>query len=211
MDSEFTEIKDQLGEIIDTHSKGTDLVHSWGMIKDRLQACHLYMSSQEILIRPLIPPTWTLPAFANAKQRIYMSATLGEGGDLERLVGRSPIQRLPVPTGMDRHGVGRRFFVFPDMSLNEEQAKELRLELMKQSERSIVLVPNNRLKDEITLSVESMGYTVFKSEDIETSKSLFVTTPKATAIVANRYDGIDFPGNRIFDFNFWPFRRRNFY
>jgi hypothetical protein len=48
--------------------------------------------------------------FENAKQRIYMSATLGAGGDLERLMGRSSITRLPVPEGWDKQGVAQGIF-----------------------------------------------------------------------------------------------------
>jgi replicative superfamily II helicase len=50
-----------------------------------LHACHLYISAHELVIRPLIPPTWTHDPFNRACQRIFMSATLGTGGDLERL------------------------------------------------------------------------------------------------------------------------------
>lgn len=56
---------------------------------------HVFVGTREILIRPNIPPTNTHAPFANAKQRVYMSVTLGEGGDLERLTGR---KRLPVCT-----------------------------------------------------------------------------------------------------------------
>jgi hypothetical protein len=194
---EFDKIADQVIEIIDVHSKTiADITHSWQMIRDNLHACHLYFSSQEILIRPLIPPTWTHPAFTKPKQRIYMSATLGEGGDLERLVGRTPIKRLPIPEGWDTHGVGRRFFIFPEMSLAPKEAKKLRSELMKQTERSLVLVPNLKLLDEISNDIKTtLGYKVFTANDIQGTKSLFTSSNSATAIVANRYDGIDFPGD----------------
>lgn len=84
----FFEIKDEFYALVDTYVAATDLRYPWSMIKDYLIGCHVYLSSQDILIRPLIPPTWTHQPFANAKQRIYMSATLGAGGDLERLTGR---------------------------------------------------------------------------------------------------------------------------
>jgi hypothetical protein len=117
--AEFAAIQGELIEVLDSHVADTDLRHPWSMIRDNLPACHLYFSSQEILIRPLIPPTWMHAPFSGPRQRIYMSATLGSGGDLERMVGRYPIRRLPVPKGWDRQGVGRRFFMFPDMSLKE--------------------------------------------------------------------------------------------
>jgi hypothetical protein len=193
---EYAGIVDQITEILDAHAPSAELTHSWKMIRDHIRACHLYFSSHEILIRPLIPPTWTHAAFANPKQRIYMSATLGEGGDMERLVGRAPIKRLPVPEGWDSHGVGRRFFVFPEMSLSSDDARQLRHDLMKETDRSIVLVPNNILRDEIAEDVRTtLGYQVFSADDIEGTKSLFIAAKSAVAIMANRYDGIDFPGD----------------
>jgi hypothetical protein len=73
-----------------------ELRYTWRLLRDSLHACHVYMTPQEIFVRPLIPPTWTHEPFASARQRIFMSATLGEGGDLERLTGRQNITRLPV-------------------------------------------------------------------------------------------------------------------
>jgi hypothetical protein len=106
-------IKEQIIEVCDEHAQTKEHKYEWERIREHLHACHLYMSTNEILIRPLIPPTWTNPAFENARQRIYMSATLGAGGDLERLTGRRSIKRLPISEGWDRQGVGRRFFYVP--------------------------------------------------------------------------------------------------
>ncbi len=193
---ELANIRNELIGIIDTNVSNLDLRHSWSMIRDHLYACQLYMTSQDILLRPLIPPTWTHRPFANATQRIFMSATLGAGGDLERLTGRRKIFRLPVPEGWDRQGIGRRYFIFPGMALNDSEAVTLRRELMKRSGRSLVLVPNDRSRQEIVSDVTgNLGFNVFEADDIEVSKKPFVTSPKAVAIVANRYDGIDFPGN----------------
>jgi DEAD/DEAH box helicase/Helicase C-terminal domain len=193
---EFAKVREEIAEILDVHADSTDLKYPWSMIRDHLFACHLYLSCDEILIRPLIPPSWTLPAFSSPKQRIYMSATLGAGGDLERLMGRRTILRLPIPEGWDRHGVGRRFFVFPEMSLLEEEAAELRRQFMIRAGRSLVLVPSDRVRDEIAKDVkDTLGFSIFTAEDIENSKKPFVAAPKAVAIVANRYDGIDFPGD----------------
>jgi len=193
---EFEDVRGEIAEVLDAHVADTDLKHSWSMIREHLSACHLYFSSQEILIRPLIPPTWTHAPFLDPKQRIYMSATLGAGGDLERMVGRHPIQRLPVPKGWDRQGVGRRFFIFPDMSLKEEDVTLLRRRLMQIAGRSLVLVPTDKMRDEIAKDVvENLKFRTFDADAIEDSKKPFVRSKEAVAIVASRYDGIDFPGN----------------
>lgn len=193
---EFAEIRGDLAEVLEAHVGDSELKHPWSMIREHLPACHLYFSSQEILIRPLIPPTWTHAPFSEAKQRIYMSATLGEGGDLERMMGRHPIQRLPVPKGWDRQGVGRRFFIFPSMSLREGEVTTLRRDLMRTAGRSLVLVPSDKMRDEIASEVQqNLGFTTFDANAIEDSKKPFVKAKEAVAIVASRYDGIDFPGD----------------
>lgn len=70
---------------------------SWHFIKEGLHACHAYVSWDQIYIRPYIPPTLTHRPFEEANQRIYMSATLGRGGELERTTGISKILRVETP------------------------------------------------------------------------------------------------------------------
>lgn len=189
-------IRDEFIRVMDAHVDALNLRYPWGMIRDHLNACQLYLSSQDILLRPLIAPTWSHRPFAEAKQRIFMSATLGAGGDLERLTGRRQILRLPVPEGWDHQGIGRRYFIFPGMSLNDSEAVVLRRALMKKAGRSLVLVPSDRARAEIVSDVtENLNFKVFSAEDIEASKKPFVNEPQAVAVVANRYDGIDFPGD----------------
>jgi len=78
-------VRNEFVAIVDQYvGTAGDLRFQWQVLRDHVDACQLYLTPNEILLRPLIPPTWTHPPFANARQRIFMSATLGEGGDLER-------------------------------------------------------------------------------------------------------------------------------
>jgi hypothetical protein len=192
----FAPIADEFMAIVDQHVGAIDdLRYTWRLLRDNLHACHVYLTPSEIFVRPLIPPTWTHAPFTNARQRIYMSATLGEGGDLERLTGRPNIARLSAPAGWDRQGIGRRFFIFPEMTLTADQTIDLRKALMQRVQRSVVLVPNDRKRKEAETEAESIGATVFDAGAIEDSKTVFLSVPRAVAAFANRYDGIDFPGD----------------
>lgn len=190
-----TKIADQLVAVLDTYIDASpDVRFTWPLLRDHLNACHVYISSQEILIRPLIPPTWSHAAFAEAKQRIYMSATLGGGGDLERLTGRVKIRRLEAPEEFKKVGVGRRFFVFPGLSLKVGKCEKLRRQMQDHAGRSVVLTPSNIAANEIAQQFDkSSEFKIFDATDIETSKAEFVSTEKAVAIMAGRFDGIDFP------------------
>lgn len=74
------------------------------MIRSILATCAVYLSYGAIQIRPMIPPTYENSVFFGASQRIYLSATLGSGGELERaFAGRRSCvchcrrRLLPVP------------------------------------------------------------------------------------------------------------------
>lgn len=189
-------IASELIEILDSHTAGTKLAFPWSSIRSHVLACQLYVSSNEILLRPLLPPTFSHAAFDRPRQRIFMSATLGAGGDLERLTGRQGIYRIPAPAGWDTQGVGRRFFIFPEMSLKADEIPALRADLMARAGRSVVLVPSEAAANAAAVEVAtSPGFPIFRVEDIEESKADFVAEPRAVAIIANRYDGVDFAGN----------------
>lgn len=191
------QIAPQLTAILDANSDASDdVTFRWRLLRDHLQACHVYLASREILIRPLIPPVWTHAPFAAAKQRIYMSATLGAGGDLERLTGTASIERLPAPEGFRSTGVGRRFFIFPGLSLEPAECEKQRLKMQKLAGRSVVLTPNEAAAATIRAQVEELdGFEIFSAADIEDSKEAFVNADKAAAIMAGRFDGIDFPND----------------
>lgn len=192
----MAEIAGELRATISANVNETEQRYPWRMLIDRLHACQLYISSSEIMLRPLIPPTWAHKPFAGATQRIFMSATLGAGGDLERLTGRPRIKRISIPEGWDKQGIGRRLFLFPEKSLPEDVTLKLRRELMRKAGRSLVLTPSTPNANAVTEDVQkNLGYEIFTADDLEVSKTKFVQAGNAVAVVANRYDGIDFPND----------------
>ena len=183
---------EELTGLLDAHTRETDLRFAWKTLRDHLQSCHAYVSTTAVLIRPLIPPTNSHAPFAGAKQRLYMSATLGAGGDLERITGRTPIQWIPVPPGWDKQGIGRRFFVMPERALEEVETQAFVVAAMRAAGRSLYLVPDDSSAERArTLVREAIGFPTFDARQIEESKQPFVEQENAVAVVANRYDGID--------------------
>lgn len=190
----FIELNKEIISLMNIHCTSGDIYYKWKMIKENLHACQCYIGTNQILIRPIIPPTLTHNPFANAKQRIFMSATLGNGGDLERLTGIKKIYRLPIPQGWETQGIGRRLFLFPEFSLENDELEEFLKEIILRSNRSVILTKNDKTSDNFKLFIDNKtGYTTFNAKDIETSKDIFTKTDNAVVIMANRYDGIDFP------------------
>ncbi|MCC6348795.1 MAG: DEAD/DEAH box helicase [Candidatus Eisenbacteria bacterium] len=193
--------------LLDAHC--TDDVHryAWSELKGHLAACNLFVTPRELLIRPLVPPTFQHSPFAGAAQRVYMSATLGAGGDLERIMGRRAIQRINPPAGFERQGVGRRFFLFPGRSLEPDAANAMVRELIDEAPRTLYLVPSDARAAEVRDSLATLAdLHFFDGRGLENSKASFVSANRAIALVANRYDGIDLNGDecRLLIFDGFP-------
>jgi hypothetical protein len=126
-----------------------------------------------------------------------MSATLGAGGELERIAGIPEIRRIPVPPGWDKQSTGRRLFIFPDRSFTPDEYRPWVAEFIESNERSLVLTPHrfalNSFKE--LISESDVKHEILSSREVETSLDAF--TAKANSILAltNRYDGIDLPGD----------------
>lgn len=183
----YEAVKEALQEVVES----TDLRHSWGLVQDKLEACQIYATSHTFEVRPVVPPTLTHQPFAGAKQRIYMSATLGENGDIERSFGVKKIARIPLPEGWDKRGTGRRLVLFPDKS--GDVTLGVLHSIMKLTERCLVLVPNE-VSRENAEDLFPEGYTIMGSKEIENDLRAFTQATDTALLLANRYDGIDLPG-----------------
>ncbi|QXC45206.1 DEAD/DEAH box helicase [Rhodococcus qingshengii] len=174
-------------------------IHVWKLMQTHCGGCLVYVSYRQILVRPLIAPTYQHPAFDYALRRVYMSATLGSGGELERSFGRKKIKRIPVPKGWDRQGTGRRFFAFPglttDLSTDNAELAEFVSSSIKSAGRAIVLTPDTRTADAFAKTMIPDGFAVFRAEHVEDDMRVFVNSPSAVLLLNNRYDGIDLPDN----------------
>lgn len=182
---------------LDAALAGLTKPHSYklAMIRSGLAACCVYPSYGGIQIRPMIPPTYENHIFARAKQRIYLSATLGSGGELERAFGRREIVRMPLPTKTPPRS-GRRLFVFPDL-VKGGDAIGLTKQIIGLTDKALVLSQETVANAEAAATalagdgVPVMGRDHLEQHGLES----FAAAPTGVLGLANRYDGLDLPGN----------------
>jgi DEAD/DEAH box helicase len=186
----------QAGRIDRVLSEATgDLRYRYTMIRDRVDRCLFYLAWDGILLRPYIPPTGQHGIFSSSVQRLYVSATLGEGGELERAFGRAPITRLPVPAGWDRRGSGRRFVIFPEL-IRGVEPRSLTRALVAEVGKALLIAPSTRRLEKSTSELVPGDVPVFSKGDIERTLQTFGEAPKGVLALANRYDGIDLADDR---------------
>lgn len=181
-------------------SLSKDAGYVLNLIEGQLDRCLVYASHRSILFRPLIAPTACHPAFDRPGRRLYMSATLGAGGELERAFGRARIDRIPIPKGWDKQGTGRRFFCFPelttDLARNPAELPAWTAKTVATFGRVAVLAPDRRTADSFTKGMLPESTTVVSAEQVEDDLAVFTAEPAAALVLTNRYDGIDLPDDR---------------
>lgn len=181
---------DLLDGVIHGAVADSDLAWSYASIRGHLQACAIYVKWGSILIRPFIPPTFENATFTDARQRIYLSATLGETGELERAFGRPKIRRLPLPESAGTPRSGRRFLVFPTL-VNDADRDDITKELIARSGKAIVITPSNNQATWASENLVPNGWRVFGKDEVEQSFDTFARTDNSVCVLANRYDGLD--------------------
>jgi hypothetical protein len=193
-----TELETALGLAVTNSTGPGNLRYTMDALGGHVDRALIYVSHRSIQIRPLIPPTITHPAFESPRQRVYMSATLGHGGELERSFGRAKIARIPVPKGWDRRGTGRRFVVFPSLATDlksDAAIHEWTSTLVSKAGRALLLTPAQHVADSLKAEVLPEGINTLTAEDVEDDLTVFTSEPDAALVLTNRYDGIDLPGD----------------
>ena len=188
----------QLGELLTEHcsrENNPDSFWRWQMLKGRLEACCVYVAPTSFLIRPILPPTDTHAPFANAQKRIYLSATLGDDGDLERMFGVRKVYRIHSED-LEGGNTGRRFIVFPH-AMPEEAGQVFGSRTLEPGSRVLSITSGGgRHARRHTRLFKKNGFRVLKAKDVEDELSKFTdATGSAALVLTNRYDGIDLPGD----------------
>ena len=188
----------------------TSARYRFSMLRENLMSCLFYVSRGKWYIRPMIPPTFQHAAFVDPDQRVYLSATLGEAGELERAFGRSPIERIPSPRAWERTGSGRRFFVFPDLAvfdaatdtvavapsapgqltgLAELEQPPLVNRLADLTTKRLILTQQGEAASKIADALSVPARERFAASD--TTVEAFKKADRGTLLAPNRYDGMD--------------------
>lgn len=171
-----------------------DVEFRFQMIRKGLAGCLVFVGPDSIYIRPLVPPTHENRIFRDARQRIYLSATLGYGGELERAFGRFPIERLPLPSSSQEPRAGRRFFLFPAL-VEDTTPDEAIEEITRQAGKALVLTPDTQSAQNLSTRLACDNWPILDNRNIDTSLAQFAGAVNGVCGLANRYDGIDLPGD----------------
>jgi hypothetical protein len=179
----------------------TDLGFRWGRLKDHLYEANIYINSRSIWIRPYIYPLLSNLRYEQTQQRIYMSATVGDPGDLSRRLGVRKIEKIPVLPEYMETTVGRRLII-----MNRIEEADLPQRLQKAILTALGVHPKSvwlcsskeeankfqRIIPEWLNSHGLVGHPTWLLTPTGEEIEQFKQAPKGHLFVAGRFDGMDF-------------------
>jgi hypothetical protein len=184
-------------------NEGSEIRYTWPSIRPYSKRCGVLVGPTSIEIRPYLPPTQTVPGYSKSTQRIYLSATLGSSGDLQRRLGTHPVASIETPRELCTALTGRRSFLInpgPEWALAEAPFSFA----LRQSEaahrdgpgRVAWLCSSNAEADEIEARLLDRQISVFRLRGgDEAPFEIWRGTRDAHLVTAGRYDGLDLPGD----------------
>ncbi|OZD06448.1 hypothetical protein CH275_09500 [Rhodococcus sp. 06-235-1A] len=171
----------------------------WPIIRDHLGYCGVLIGPSGIEIRPYHPPTTLDKWYASAKQRIYLSATLGTMDDLQRRVGGRQIVALSTADPLNAASTGERLFILnpsPEEALGPNTLAWALDQSTKAGGRTAWLCSSHAEADALQAKLVAKSLTVFRLKPSD--DSMFDSWTHAAAghlIAAGRYDGLDLAGD----------------
>lgn len=169
----------------------------WPLLRDQLHLCHALISRRAFTITPCLPLVRAFPSFAEAPRRIYMSATIADDSEIIRTFDADPEAVKNPLTSRSLAGISERMILMPDVMQFQFQALDDSKKLAvwtasKQKLGTVILVPSGEAAktwvDIATVPASSSEVSTVV-EDLQSGRSV------GPVAFANRYDGIDLPGD----------------
>lgn len=172
-----------------------ELKFIWPLLKEDLQLCRCYFTARHVEIAPPCLPIDVVPSFANAKRRIYMTATLSDDAVLVTDFGADPGALAKPVTPKTASDLGDRMILVPqriNTGIKDEDIKAF-VEKIRAGRNAVVIVPSGD-RAGFWADVVTPGL-VLTAENLHAGVERLRTTTGNLAVLVNKYDGVDLPGD----------------
>lgn len=170
---------------------------TWPLLRDRLHLCHALISRTAFTITPILPLVDSFPTFSEAPRRIYMSAMIADDSEIVRTFDADPDHVRSAFSSRSLAGVSERMVLIPDLmpfKFDVRDAVEKVLDWTANTLKlgAVLLVSSDKAAEQRS----GVGTVAKGSAQVEALvDQLQKRTTSGPAIFANRYDGIDLPGD----------------
>jgi replicative superfamily II helicase len=184
----------EIAAILSKYSTNDAIRFPWPLLKDGLADCQCVISGSGLEIAPYLAPLHLFGSFANARHRVFMSATVTNDSFLVKGLGLTQdVIKNPLIYKNETWS-GERMILIPSL-INDSLSREFLVmnfarPVPKRTTGVVVLVPNSYGYQDwgkygaVVADTNTIGSEVGK---------LLNGDCEHTLVVVNRYDGIDLP------------------
>lgn len=183
--------QDEILKTLHSYKNDEELEFSYPLLRDILPLCRCVISGQRLEIEPDCPPTDLVRAFARAKRRIYMTATLADDSVLVTHFGADPNKLSDPIVPVSSQSMGERMILMPQELNPEITLKEIKVLLanLAKKENVVVIVPSKDASNEWAGVADQILTASNVMEGVDKLRDGHV----GLTVLVNRYDGIDLP------------------
>ena len=168
----------------------------WPLLRDNLHLCHALVSNRSFTITPILPLVNLFPTFESTPRRVYMSATISDDSEIVRTFNASAeLVKQPL-VSQSLAGVSERMILIPDLMDFDADTSVLArtvIQNVSQQGKGVVILSPSDYRAAKWSDVASVA------KGTEAVEKAVGNLQKGVSIgpiaFANRYDGIDLPGN----------------
>ncbi len=182
---------------LDDDAFKNEALYHWPLMRDNFRYCTCLISNREVMITPLFPLVDMIPAFGTCPRRIYMSATISDDSSIVRTFDADWESVAKPITSTSLAGVSERMVLIPALTPISDSADKVvhaLVEIISTDHKKGVLVLAPSLKSaKLWEKIANLSQTT--DEVGKAIESLKQGDSTRAVVLANRYDGIDLPGD----------------
>jgi hypothetical protein len=184
--------RDKVIELLHAKRKTGELEWSWPLLSECIPLCSCVFGGGRVEVAPHFVPIERIPAFASAKRRIYMTATLA---DDTILVSHFQANAADVSRPIRPRGggdIGDRMILAPQEINPDYTIDELKslISEIAEEKNAVVIVPSKQ-RAEFWRDVADQ---VLDKDSIHKGVERLRSGHVGLTVLINKYDGIDLPG-----------------
>lgn len=197
-----------VAKILSDNADRKTIKFAWPLLRDLLSHCQCVFSGEALEIEPIIAPLSAFGSYADAKHRVFMSATVTDDAFLVKGLQLKPQAILKPLVYSKETWSGEKMILLPSL-IDEGLSREVIVSRFakprpKRNYGVVALVPSFlRTKD-----WEAQGATIVNKDTVvEELAALRAGGFEQTVVLVNRYDGIDLPDDscRLLIFDSRPY------
>jgi hypothetical protein len=182
-----------VARILHDHREDDALKFTWPLVADVLAVSQAVFTGSALEIRPPMPPVDRITSFAEAKRRVYLTATLADDSVLVTNFNADPAAVEQPITPLTAADLGDRMILAPqdiNPSISEDQIREA-LRQFADETNVVVLVPSHR-RAQAWAEVANL---TAAADAIANAVDQLQAGHVGLVVLVNKYDGIDLPND----------------